>query len=143
MNNWPPRQLARAPLPPVESRGPPGRGLEEWLSVRSVVTRRTLNSSACPRTSSWLAVSAERGLRQFLPPKTQNSVLSGPPLTFKREISLRSSYPCSFFQTLYVMHSELLLKGPSLIALRERVTPFKGQTDKEPPLGAQCHRLHF
>ena len=37
---------------------------------------------------------------------------------FKREISLKSCHPCSFFQTLYVMHSELLLKGPSLIALR-------------------------
>ena len=80
-----------------------------------------------PKESSWLAVSAKRGLKQFLPPNTQNWVLSGPPLISKEKRSLKSCYPCSFFQTLYVMHSELLLKGPSLIALCERVTPLKAK----------------
>ena len=82
--------------------------LPSWLSKRHLrltllVSTKTPTcvpstptlSQSCPRTSSWTTT------------------------YFKRKISLKSCYPCSFLKSLYVIHSELLLKGPSLIALRK------------------------
>ena len=59
-------------------------------------------SQSCPRTSSWLAVSAERGLKKFLPQTHKTRSFQDHHLFPKEKYLWKAAIIACFFQTLYV-----------------------------------------